>query len=258
MKQLIPILILLFQVEAFSADNKGLDIAKKMDVQDNGFHDVKANLKMILKDRQGRESTREIRSQVLEVKNDGDKSLIIFDSPRTVQGTKFLSFTHKTGPDDQWLYLPKLKRVKRIASNNKSGPFMASEFAYEDISSQEVEKYKYKFMKEEKCGADTCYIITRFPVDKSSGYSKQLTWITKGEGNLKVHKVKFYDVKGAHLKTLVNSGYKKYLSKYWRPSKMQMDNHITGKSTTLLWSDYEFKAGLNERDFDKSALKRLR
>jgi hypothetical protein len=60
-----------------------------------------------------------------------------------------MTFTHKIGPDDQWLYLPAIKRVKRISSNNKSGPFMGSELAFEDLSSQEVEKYTYKFIKKE-------------------------------------------------------------------------------------------------------------
>ena len=59
-----------------------------------------------------------------------------------------MTFTHKTGPDDQWLYLPALKRVKRISSDNRSGAFVGSEFAYEDLSSQEIEKYTYKWIEE--------------------------------------------------------------------------------------------------------------
>ena len=91
--------------------------------------------------KQGQESRRQLRVQVLEVSDDGDKSLFVFDEPRDVQGTAFLIHAHREDADDQWLYLPALKRVKRISSANRSGSFMGSEFAYEDMTAQEVEKF---------------------------------------------------------------------------------------------------------------------
>ena len=118
---------------------KGLTIAREADRRDNGFGDFTARMEMILRNRQGEESTRRLRISTLEVKGDGDKGLSVFDEPADVKGTALLTFTHKAGEDDQWLYLPALKRVKRIASANKSGPFMGSEFAYEDVASQEIE-----------------------------------------------------------------------------------------------------------------------
>jgi len=144
---------------AGTPEEQGMSIAVEADSRDNGFGDFSADMLMILKNKQGEESTRELRSQNLEVENDGDKSLTIFDKPRDVQGTALLTFTHKTGSDDQWLYLPALKRVKRIASNNKSGPFMGSEFAYEDISSQEVEKYTYKYLQDEQLGGEDVFVF---------------------------------------------------------------------------------------------------
>ena len=104
-----------------------------MDRRDNGFKDFKVDMEMILRNRHGQESKRVIRLKTLEDPGDGDKSMSIFDEPRDVKGTAFLSYTHKSGSDDQWLYLPALRRVKRIASDNKSGSFMGSEFAFEDI-----------------------------------------------------------------------------------------------------------------------------
>ena len=132
---------------------------------------------MDLRNRHGPESRRQLRNQTLEMNDDGDKSLVIFNEPRDVKGTAFLSFTHKSGPDDQWLYLPALKRVKRISSNNKSGPFMGSEFAYEDISSQGVEKYTYKYLQDEDYNGMSCFVIERYPVDEKSGYKRQVVWI---------------------------------------------------------------------------------
>jgi len=256
-------IILLFSLIAFSgavlaetAEEKGLAIAVEADKRDQGWGDQATASKMILRNRQGDESIREIRGKALEVKGDGDKSLTIFDTPRDVKGTAFLSFTHTLKADEQWLYLPALKRVKRISSSNKSGPFMGSEFAYEDISSQEVEKYKYKFIKDDKFNGRDVFVIERYPQYKKSGYTKQVAWIDK-----KMYqplKIEFYDRKRSLLKTLTQHDYKQYLNKFWRPSRLEMVNHQTGKSTTLLWKSYKFKNGFNKRDFDRNSLKRAR
>jgi hypothetical protein len=237
-------------------EERGLEIAIEADVRDTGFHDSRASMKMILRNRQGDESTRLIRVRTLEQEDDGDKSLTTFDQPADVKGTNFLSFTHKSGPDDQWLYLPALKRVKRISSRNKSGPFMGSEFAYEDLSSQEVEKYTYKYLRDEMYEGMDTYVVQRIPVDKYSGYTRQEVWLDKAE--YRPQKIVFYDRKNSKLKTLTYSGYQQYLDKYWRSDEMFMENHQTGKSTRLIWSDYAFKTGLTDRDFDRSSLKRAR
>lgn len=235
---------------------RGLAIATEADKRDTGFKDSTAELQMILKNRHGDTSTRYMRSKTLEVKGDGDKSLVIFDQPRDVKGTAFLSFTHKTGPDDQWLYLPALKRVKRISSNNKSGPFMGSEFAYEDIASQEIEKYAYKYLRDETLEDQKTFVIERDPTDPKSGYTRQVTWID--QKHYRPLKIDFYDRKNELLKTLTYHDYKQYLDKYWRADRMEMVNHQTGKATTLVWTDYKFANGLKDRDFDKNSLKRAR
>ena len=248
--------LLTFNAAAETAEEKGLAIAVEADKRDQGFGSYTSDIKMILKNRQGQESIREIRSKTLEVADDGDKSLTIFDKPRDVKGTAFLSFTHKSGPDDQWLYLPALKRVKRISSNNKSGPFMGSEFAYEDITSQEVEKYTYKFIRDDKLDGKDVLVMERYPVDKKSGYTRQVVWMDKAE--YIALKIEFFDRKNSELKTLTFKGYNQYKDKFWRAAEMHMENHQTGKSTTLLQSNYNFDVELGDRDFDKNSLKRVR
>ncbi len=251
--------LLSFNVMAQTPEEKGLEIAKKANELDDGWGDITSNMKMLLVNKQGQTSEREIRTKTLEVIGDGDKSLSIFDKPKDVRGTAFLTFSHIEGADDQWLYLPALKRVKRISSRNKSGPFMGSEFAYEDLSSQEVEKYTYKYIKDEACGQNqelTCFVSERYPVDEFSGYTKQVTWVDQIE--YRPWKTDFYDRKGALLKTLTFSDYNQYLDKYWRANKMEMVNHLTGKKSILTWSNYQFKTGLKDSDFNKSKLKRLR
>lgn len=147
---------------AQSAEEKGLEIATAAKAYDQGFTDFTANMVMTLKNKSGRTSKRQIRIRTLEVEGDGDKSLSIFDEPADVKGTKMLTYSHGLEPDDQWLYLPALKKVKRISSRNKSGPFMGSTFAFEDLGSQEVEKYTYKYLRDEPCGELSCYVIERY------------------------------------------------------------------------------------------------
>ncbi len=233
---------------------RGLQIAKEADKRDTGFLDSTASMIMELKNRQGQSSLREVRVKVLEVTGDGDKSMSIFDTPADIKGTASLTYSHALEPDEQWLYLPALKRVKRISSKNKSGPFMGSEFAYEDISSQEIEKYSYKYIKDEIINDTDCFVIERHPEYKHSGYTRQVVWINKNE--YRPEKIDFYDRKNVLLKTLIYSNYKQYLDQYWRADTMHMENHQTGKSTTLNWSNYKFKTGLTDKDFSRNSLKR--
>ena len=238
------------------ADDRGLQVVQEADLRDQGFGNSVTILTMILTNRHGQQSTRDMRTQTLEVKEDGDKSLITFNSPRDVKGTATLTFSHKTTSDDQWLYLPALKRVKRISSDNKSGPFMGSEFAYEDLSSQEVEKYTYQYLGEETLNGQATYKIERDPVDPKSGYTRQIVWYNKD--NYRQEKAEFYDRKDALLKTLTYNKYKLYLGKYWRAGEMLMVNHQSGKKTQLLFDDYQFQTGLSENDFTQNSLKRAR
>lgn len=240
--------------QAETAEERGLEIAREADLRESGYQDMTARLTMELRNKQGDVSIREVRVSNLEVENDGDKGLSIFDEPADVKGTAFLSFSHAREPDEQWLYLPALKRVKRITSKNKSGPFMGSEFAYEDISSQEVEKYTYKYIKDETLNGTDCYVIERFPAYEHSGYTRQLVWLNKQE--YRPEKIVFYDRKNSILKTLIYSEYNQYLGRYWRANKMHMENHQTGKSTLLTWKDYKFRTGLDSKDFTQNSLKR--
>lgn len=235
---------------------RGLEIAIEAERRDTGFGDFQANITMVLRNRHGESSERRMRVRTLEVSDDGDKSMIIFDNPGDVRGTAFLSFTHKTETDDQWLYLPALKRVKRIASNNKSGPFMGSEFAYEDISSQEVEKYTYRYLGEETFDGRPHFMVERDPVDARSGYSRQIAWIDTDQ--YRVWKVEFYDRRGSLLKTLTVDGYQQYLEQYWRARSWRMVNHKTGKQTDLLWEEFLFGNGFEDKDFNRNSLARAR
>ena len=236
--------------------NKGLEIAILSDKNNDGFVDSSSTMTMNLINKRGDVVTRKLRFKRLEVPDDGDKSIAVFESPRDVKGVAILSYAHKVAADDQWLYLPALKRVKRIASKNKSGPFLGSEFSFEDFSFQEVEKYDYVYLKEEKYLNNLCYVIERRPLDPYSGYTKQLVWIDKE--NYLVQKIHHFDRKSFHLKTQLFKDYRKYEGFFWQPHEIEMINHQNGKKSILIFDDVVLKSGFTDRDFSQNSLKRSR
>ena len=245
--------------EGANPEEAGLALAHEARERQRGFGNFTADQTMVLRNKQGQESRRKLRVRVLEVEGDGDKSMFVFDQPRDVEGTALLIYAHKDAADEQWLYLPALKRVKRISSANRSGSFMGSEFAYEDMSAQEVEKFTYRYLRDEPCGESgelTCAVSERFPVEKRSGYLRQVTW--QDRDALRLLKVEYYDRKNAHLKTLTIRNYALYLDKYWHAGEMNMVNHLTGKSTVLTWADYQFGTDLDDNDFTQTGLRRAR
>ena len=237
---------------------RGRQIAEEADRRDLGWQDNASVMEMVLHNRNGDESVRELRRQLLEVNEAGvgDRSLITFDAPRDVAGTSLLSHTKILDPDDQWLFLPALKRVKRISSANKSGPFVGSEFAYEDLVSQELDKYDYRFAAEEPCADQTCFRVERTPRYENSGYTKQVVWWDVDE--YRVKQIDFYDRKDSLLKTLSYHGYQQYLDQFWRPDRMTMTNHQNGKSTDLVFTEWSFANGLDESQFTPSRLRQAR
>ncbi len=238
-------------------DTRGFDIAARSDRTDLGFADSEVELQMVLRNAAGQESTRALRIATLEKPDEsvGDKSLVIFDTPRDIEGTALLSHAKILDPDDQWLYLPALKRVKRISSSNKSGPFVGSEFAFEDFTAIELNKFDYTYVGEVPCGDLTCDVLERTPRYENSGYTKQVSWVDQTD--FQIRKVEFYDRRGDLLKVLEMSNYHNY-NGIWRARKLSMSNVQTNKQTDLLYGDYTFNTGLAENDFVKGRLSRLR
>jgi len=237
-------------------EQKGLAIAREMKARESGFGNYTADMKMVLISVSGKETIRQLRVTTREVTDDGDQSIAVFDSPADVKGTAFLTHTHISRDDDQWLYLPALKRVKRISPSNKTAPFMGSEFSYEDLTSYEVENYTYKYIGDEQLDGVACYLLDRFPVNEFSGYSRQRVWVEK-ERYLAL-KIEYYNKKNEKLKTLQSKQFNRYLNKYWFAHEMQMQNHQSGKSSMLYWQDYRFQQPLRATDFDPGSLTRIR
>jgi hypothetical protein len=241
-----------------NSNKEGVRIATRSDHSDHGFGDSKVRLTMVLRNSKGAETERRMLIETLEKPDDsiGDRSLIVFESPADVSNTALLSHTRILEPDDQWLFLPALKRTKRISSVNKSGPFMGSEFAFEDLTSEELNKFEYAYLRTEPCHDNVCDVVERTPRYEHSGYKRQIAWIDQSVYQLR--KVEYYNQRNELVKVLGIEDYRQYQGKYWRAHKYSMVNMETEKSTDLIYDDYQFQIGLNKRDFEKPALRRFR
>ena len=241
------------------AGARGHAIAKHADAYDSGWVDQYLQARMTLIDARGEEVVRDTRGMTLEG-NAGDKALVRFMSPADIRGVAALIHEHPQTADDTWLYLPATRRVRRIAGANRTASFQGTEFTYEDLSSLIVERYDWRFLRETTITVDgkqeSVYELEARPNYPDTGYSKLV--LTINRDNFRVSRVEFYDKSGERLKTLSASKWKVYHGRFHRPLKLDMQNHQTGKSTELIYGDYRFGVDLDDRDFVKSRLTRLR
>ena len=187
------------------------EIMTKVEARDDGDK-MTSNMKMLLIDKRGNQRVRELRRFVKDVGKD-THSLIFFLHPSDVKDTGFLTYDYDDAArdDDQWLYLPALRKSKRIASSDKSGSFMGSDFSYSDMTSRVLEDYDFKLLKESKVADKKVWLIEAKPrsseVIKETGYTKSVLFVRQDnffvvraihwqkEGN----KLKYLDVKNLEL-----------------------------------------------------------
>ncbi len=260
-------LILLVWVNLAGADgdNRGRQIFVEIDQRHNSnYQDFEVGLRMVLTTRRGKQTERQLRIRQLEKADDGDKVMVVFDQPASIRGTALLTHTHLQRPDDQWLFLPALERVKKIASRNKSGAFVGSEFSYEDLTAPEVDKYTYRLLREETCRQQFCAVVERIAKDRFSGYSREIHWVDVEQ--FRTWKVEYYAKRGDKLfKVLTLDQHRNYAiaeqnpPRLWRPHLMRMENLRTGNQTELRWDNYQFARGFtDDREFSVSSLRRAR
>ena len=233
-----------------------VDLGKK----NGGYKDMRSDVEMSIKDASGSEVKRHFHIDVLEkqAQDDGDRSLLTFDSPADVKGTALLSHAQPGGDDEQWVYLPSSKRVKRIAqtASSKSGAFMGSEFTYEDLTGADARRYNWSFVGTESCNGVTCAKLEATPKDGSSAYARRIVSIEIGQE--RVQSVDFFDRSGALLKSLHYGNYAQVAgaggSSYWRASSWTMDNKQTKRTTVLSFSAMKVGTGLSAGDFSSAKL----
>ena len=233
----------------------GLQYAKAMEAANNGFLGEESQMEMVLEDAHGTKVVREMLGKILERISQGDKSIMEFLKPGDVKGTKMLTWSQKSGDDDQWLYLPSTRRPKRITGTGKNASFMASEFSFEDLSSQEVEKFNFKYLKDTKSAFGDAVIIERIPKE-TSGYSKQILTIVKKINNPIT--IEYYDRKGELLKIATFENYKSFKvgsKEIYRASSISMKNVQTKKKSTFSWKSRKLGVKLNESEFSQESLR---
>jgi len=265
MKKLTTILITTTLASGLAfGDTDARDIMEQVDTRYTG--DTSSGLStMVLIDRKGRERVRQIQS-FSETSSDIERSVSYFLSPADVKGTGYLSLDYdsENKEDDSWLYLPALKKVKRIAAGDKSGAFMGSDFSYSDINGVNIDWYNYKLLNESEIidGVDTWKIESRpktefaKQVDSETGYTKSHMWIRKDnfvqvQGQIWVTKgkrVKYFSAKDIE-----------QIDGIWTPKKIQMITTRNGKKehiTVLEINSIEYNAALDADLFSPNALQR--
>jgi outer membrane lipoprotein-sorting protein len=235
---------------------EGERIFAEVSRRDAGYGDQQAIVSMQLKRKSGAPTSRLMEIAILEVPDDGTRTIVGFNNPLDVKGTKVLTYSHAARDDEQWIYLPAFKRVKQIADASKTTSFMGSEFTYEDLNSLNIQvpKFSYRFLKTEDLDGTPCFVVERTPRYARSAYKRQVVWID--QRRYVVNKIDYYDTKDALVKTLMLAGFHQYADTFWRAGEMNMTNHQTGDSTQLTWSGYKFKNGLSAGEFSTSALTR--
>mgnify|MGYP006434961811 CR=1 FL=1 len=257
MRTILLSLLLSFNLSyAETPQEKGLRLAKLIDKANEDFKGDKSDMEMVLINAYGQKVTRKMKSLAREGKgNVGSKSLMEFVHPQDVKGTKLLTWSYKEKDDDQWLYLPAMRRVKRISSEGKSASFMGSEFSYEDLRSQEVEKFTYKFLKVDELKGKKTWVIER-KSKMESGYTKQIA--TYDQERKVALKVEYYDRKKELLKVAKSSDFKKFVvgdKELYRASKIHMKNMQTKKESIMNWKDRKLGVNISERELSLAALR---
>ncbi|MCO4793015.1 MAG: outer membrane lipoprotein-sorting protein [Bacteriovoracaceae bacterium] len=183
---------------------------------------------VILEDlKNGVKEARKLRRHSMDLSEGKQKTLTSFLEPNDIKGTALLNWKNKGRSDDQWLYLPALRKMQRIASSGKRKYFMGTDFTYSDLEGENLSNYDYKCLNTKKCGKKTCYVIEAIPKNKDkvneTGYSKRVLEVRKKRYT--TVKVDYYDKKGKLLKSLKNSKWKKYGKGLWRAKKSVMTRH---------------------------------
>ncbi|MCL2044542.1 MAG: outer membrane lipoprotein-sorting protein [Treponema sp.] len=213
---------------------------------------VSTRSRMVIRARNGTTSERLI-DQYSKDGPQGARTVIVFQQPASVAGTRFLTMENPSGVDDRWIFLPSLGRVRRIAASEGSGSFMGTDFSYDDISStsRSADLDNHTFVREETYDGAVCYVIQSVPKDSSFQYSKMIQWITK-DAHI-ITKIELYDRRNTLVKTVEMSDI--------RPTQgiqtvfvTKITTHAAGTSTTITNEIVRYNDPIPERVFTTAYL----
>jgi len=233
------------------ADPTGAEIMQAVYDRDQG-KDMAGTLTMTLVDSKAKERIRVIKQISVSLKT-GDKKLMVFQSPADVRGTSFMnwSYNEQGKGDDQWIYLPALKKVKRISSEGKSDYFMGSDFTYDDLGDRHPSEDTHKLVKTETVGSEVCWVVESVPLDPKDLYSRTVTWISK-EKNVGIQR-EYYDKRNSLLKKLAIGDIKNF-DGIWVILKTEMSNVQKNTRTKMEFADVSINRGIPESEFTERSM----
>lgn len=253
----LVLLFLLVGAHAGSEELSGRQIMEKEELLNKGKDEFNY-MSMKLINSRGQERNRKVEYYRKTDENDADKILMRFLEPADVKGVGLLTIERTDRDDDQWLYLPALKKVRRISSSDQTDNFMGTDFTYEDIRSEKLEKHQYNVIGSETIDGHDCYVIEAIPSTedqkKESGYSRREIWMRK-DIFLTVQ-TKFFDRKGEYFKTEVRKDIVEVAPNIYRPNFMEMKNLKTNHTTQLTFENRKINQGIDDRIFTERELKR--
>jgi len=243
-------LVLMITAGAQTTSQSGYDIMKKANDKPTG-NDMTANVLMKITSKTGSVKTREFVMYELKQKDGSSSILIKFLQPADVKGTSFLTLESSNGEKSQYIYLPSLKKVTRIAASDKNKPFMGSDLTYDDFGSRKLDDYSFNLLGEEILEGRACWKIESVSKDTSQSTSKIISLVDK-ESYI-VLKADFYDKTGALYKQMVVQKTDK-ISGFWTMLELEMKNLSTGSSTSLKFDVVKYNTGLSPSMFSKDGL----
>ena len=238
----------------------GDEIARHINARDEG-EAVSRNLTMRMIDRRGKERVRETRG-LRKYYGDEKRSVIFYLQPRNVKDTAFLTYDYPTAAvdDDQWLYLPAMRKVRRISASNRGDYFLGTDFTYEDIKLEtkvSIEDYTRKTIGEDEVDGHHCYVVEALPVDdetaKELGYGRVEQCVD--DQIWMVRRSRFWDTRGKELKTIVTKDIRQ-VQGIWTQHRLEVDNHKSGHRTVFTFSEVDYATGVRDGVFTRKAIRR--
>ncbi len=251
-KLLVLAVLMAFGFGARAQELTGREIVKRAYNLPSG-EDQTSQLTMTLINKSGQTRVRKIQQYTKDF-GDVEKSIMFFMSPADVKNTSFMNWSYDDDrDDDQWIYLPALKRVKRISSDSKSDYFMGSDFTYDDLGDRKLDADVHKLLREETIDGQACYVVESVSKDEDYMYSKTITWIRKD--NFVGLKKEFYDEDGELLKILRIKEVKK-ISGFWVITHSEMNNVQNNHKTIIQLSNIKINTGVPASKFTERMMMR--
>ncbi len=250
----IIIVATIVMIAGFSANAQltGTQIIDKTYNRPTG-DDQTSLLTMTLTNKSGQNRVRKIQQFSKDLGSE-EKSVMFFQTPADVKNTSFMNWSYDSDKsDDQWIYLPALKKVKRISSDSKSDYFMGSDFTYDDLGDRKLGADDHKLLKEETINDQVCYVVESISKDEDYMYSKTRTWINKA--TFVGVKKEFYDEDDELLKILSITKVEK-LSGFYVIMNSEMKNVQKNHSTTMTLSNVKVNTGISASKFTERMMMR--